>query len=138
MYAKTIESKSIAKSTLPTEITLKITALSYVSLKLKTFAHAEFAEEKFSSIDVIKRKIDEGVDLFDRGHKYQKITIDEDFPKYLFENLDKYKKFIKIISPIKIFLFKWLDPYIAKKIYYGTIWYQNRSKFLPKSVIFIK
>ncbi|MEC9444931.1 MAG: hypothetical protein VX408_07690, partial [Pseudomonadota bacterium] len=36
VYAKTIESKSIAKSTLPTEITLKITALSYVSLKLKT------------------------------------------------------------------------------------------------------
>ena len=65
-----------------------------ISLKLKTFAHTEFAQEKFSSIDVIKRKIDEGVDLFDRGHKYQKITIDEDFPKYLFENLDKYKKFI--------------------------------------------
>ena len=65
-----------------------------ISLKLKTFAHAEFAEEKFSSIDVIKRKIDEGVDLFERGHNYQKITIDEDFPKYLFQNLDKYKKFI--------------------------------------------
>ena len=32
-------------------------------------------------------------------------------------NKNKYKKFIKIISPIKIFLFKWLDPYIAKKIY---------------------
>ena len=65
-----------------------------ISLKLKTFAHAEFAGEKFSSIDVIKRKIDEGVDLFDRGHNYQKIIIDEDFPKYLFQNLDKYKKFI--------------------------------------------
>ena len=65
-----------------------------ISLKLKTFAHAEFAEEKFSSIDVIKRKIDEGVDLFERGHNYQKITIDEDFPQYLFQNLDKYKKFI--------------------------------------------
>ena len=65
-----------------------------ISLKLKTFAHSEFADEKFSSIDVIERKINEGVDLFDRGHKYQKITIDEDFPKYLFENLDKYKKFI--------------------------------------------
>ena len=32
-------------------------------------------------------------------------------------NKNKYKKFIKIISPIKIFLFKWLDPYIAKKVY---------------------
>ena len=65
-----------------------------ISLKLKTFAHSEFVDEKFSSIDVIKRKIDEGVDLFDRGHKYQKIAIDEDFPKYLLENLDMYNQFI--------------------------------------------
>ena len=66
-----------------------------ISLKLKTFAHSEFVDEKFSSIDVIKRQIDEGVDLFDRGHKYQKIAIDEDFPKYLLENLNKYSDWIK-------------------------------------------
>ena len=45
-----------------------------------------------------KAKIDEGVDLFDRGHNYQKIIIDEDFPKYLFQNLDKYKKFIILLN----------------------------------------
>jgi len=65
-----------------------------ISLKLKTFAHTEFAEEKFSSIYVIKKKIDEGVDLFERSHNYQKIDIDKNFPKYLLQNLDKYKKFI--------------------------------------------
>ena len=48
-----------------------------ISLKLKTFAHSEFADEKFSSVSkVIEEKIEKKIDLFERGHKYFKVEID--------------------------------------------------------------
>ena len=65
-----------------------------ISLKLKTFAHSEFSDEKFSSITVIEDKIRKRIDLFDRGHKYTKIEIDEKFPKEIKNNLDKFREFI--------------------------------------------
>jgi beta-1,4-mannosyl-glycoprotein beta-1,4-N-acetylglucosaminyltransferase len=65
-----------------------------ISTKLKTFAHIEFANEKFSSIDLIEKKINEKKDLFNRGHEYQKVEIDSNYPKYIRENLDKFQKFI--------------------------------------------
>ena len=34
------------------------------------------------------------MDLFERGHIYQKKEIDNTFPKYLIDNQDKFKKFI--------------------------------------------
>ena len=65
-----------------------------ISLKLKTFAHSEFADEKFSSTSVIKKKIDKCIDLFGRGHQYMKVEIDNTFPNYLKKNQDKFNKFI--------------------------------------------
>ena len=65
-----------------------------ISLKLKTFAHSEFADEKFSSTSVIKKKIDKCIDLFERGHQYTKVEIDNTFPNYLKNNQDKFNKFI--------------------------------------------
>ena len=65
-----------------------------ISLKLRTFAHSEFANKKFSAVNVIENKINKKVDLFDRGHQYQKVEIDESYPDYLKKNLDKFKDFI--------------------------------------------
>ena len=65
-----------------------------ISLKLKTFAHSEFAAEKFSSVESIKNNINNRVDLFGRGHKYEKIEIDHTFPNYLINNKEMFKKFI--------------------------------------------
>ena len=65
-----------------------------ISLKLKKFAHSEFSSDKFSSIDVIKKKINDKIDLFDRGHKYDIIQINEKFPKYILENLDQFNEYI--------------------------------------------
>ena len=65
-----------------------------ISLKLKTFAHSEFSSEEFSSPNVIKEKIEKKIDLFNRGYNYKKIEINETFPKYFLNNLEKYKKFI--------------------------------------------
>ena len=65
-----------------------------ISLKLKTFAHSEFSEKKFSDVDIIKSKIDRKIDLFERGHQYKKIELDSSFPKYLVSNYEKYKSVI--------------------------------------------
>ena len=65
-----------------------------ISLKLKTFAHSEFKDEKFSSISNIQNNIKKQNDLFGRGHKYQKIEIDNSFPEYFRKNYEKFKDFI--------------------------------------------
>ena len=65
-----------------------------ISLKLKTFAHTEFADEKYSSIKTIEKKIKNKIDLFGRNHIYEKINLDETFPEYLKNNIKKFKKFI--------------------------------------------
>ena len=65
-----------------------------ISLKLKTFAHSEFSTEKYSSVDLIKKKIENKEDLFERGHKYKFVELDKKFPKYILENKEKFNEFI--------------------------------------------
>ena len=65
-----------------------------ISTKLKTFAHTEFANERFSSIKIIIKNINDKKDLFNRGHVYKKVEINSDYPKYITDNLDKFQKFI--------------------------------------------
>ena len=43
-----------------------------ISIKLKSFAHTEFSGKFFSSPDIINKKINQRVDLYNRGHKYEK------------------------------------------------------------------
>ena len=65
-----------------------------ISLKLKTFAHSEFSDEKFSSEEIIRKKIANKEDLFERGHKYEKVKIDESYPDFLIKNIKYYKDYI--------------------------------------------
>ena len=65
-----------------------------ISLKLRTFAHKEFSGDKFSSVEIIKDKINKKIDLFNRGHTYKVIDIDNNFPKYILDNLEKFKNYI--------------------------------------------
>ena len=65
-----------------------------ISLKLKTFAHEEFSGDEFSSPDIINEKIEKKIDLFNRGHTYVKKNLDKSFPKYILDNLNKYKEYI--------------------------------------------
>ena len=65
-----------------------------ISLKLKTFAHEEFSGDEFASLDIINEKIEKKIDLFNRGHTYDKKNLDKSFPKYILDNLDKYKEYI--------------------------------------------
>ena len=65
-----------------------------ISLKLKTFAHKEFSGNEFSSTEVIKEKIEKKIDLFNRGHSYKVVKIDKNSPKYIVDNLYKFKEYI--------------------------------------------
>lgn len=66
-----------------------------MSIKLKTFAHSEFSGKKYSDIDIIKKKIKEKKDLFNRGQVFNKVNIDNTFPQYIRNNQYKLKKFIE-------------------------------------------
>ncbi len=65
-----------------------------ISNKLKTFAHTEYNKDEFCAPDIIRSKIKRRIDLFDRGHQYRMVNLDNSFPKYLIENYELYKDFI--------------------------------------------
>ena len=65
-----------------------------ISIKLKSFAHSEFSEDKFSNINVIKEKIQKKSDLFGRGWNFVRVKIDNTFPEYIFNNLEILKNHI--------------------------------------------
>ncbi len=60
-----------------------------ISLKLKTFAHEEFAKPEYSNIDIIRKNIQQHKDLFKRNLTYQKVDLDNSFPEYILENKQK-------------------------------------------------
>ena len=65
-----------------------------ISNKLKTFAHTEFNNEKYTDLEKIKDNINNLKDLFNRGNKFQKVNIDKSFPKYIIQNKEEYKEWI--------------------------------------------
>ncbi len=65
-----------------------------ISKKLKTFAHVEFSKKKYSSIQNIRKNIKNHRDLFGRGHIYERVKLNHNFPEYIRNNLKKFKKFL--------------------------------------------
>ena len=65
-----------------------------ISNKLKTFAHTEFNNEKYTDLEKIKDNINNLKELFNRGNKFQKVNIDESFPRYIIQNKEEYKEWI--------------------------------------------
>ena len=61
-----------------------------ISIKLKTFAHTEFSNAKFSSIKVIKEKINKKIDLYNRGWIFKKVKLNNFFPRYMINKLKKF------------------------------------------------
>ena len=65
-----------------------------LSIKLKTFAHEEFATDEYSNVGIIQEKIKKKKDLFNRGQIFKKVDLDNSFPEYIFKNQKKFNKFI--------------------------------------------
>jgi len=62
--------------------------------KIKSFSHGEYNDLRFINKNLLEKKINSGIDIFDRNIQYKKIDIDETFPQYILSNIDKYKKWI--------------------------------------------
>ena len=65
-----------------------------LSLKLKTFAHTEYASKKFSDVKIVKNKIKNFEDLFNKNLIYKKVLLNYKFPKYILKNKKKLKNWI--------------------------------------------
>ena len=62
--------------------------------KLHSFSEQQFNNKKFKDMDIIKNKIEQKKDLFDRGYDFKVLKVDQTFPKFIYENQDKFKDFI--------------------------------------------
>ena len=54
--------------------------------KLNSYAEQQWNNDKFKNIDVIKRKIDQKKDLFDRDYNFKVLKIDKTFHNYIIDN----------------------------------------------------
>jgi|688.fasta_scaffold61840_3 beta-1,4-mannosyl-glycoprotein beta-1,4-N-acetylglucosaminyltransferase len=67
-----------------------------ISLKIRAFAHSEYNKKCFFDPIIIKKKIKERKDLFNRGRTYKKILINKNnYPKFIFNSLNKFRNFIE-------------------------------------------
>ncbi|HDY88248.1 MAG TPA: hypothetical protein ENH82_09070 [bacterium] len=65
-----------------------------IALKLEAFAHAEFDTDFYKDADRIQKCLDTNTDLFNRtGLNYSIEPLDA--PKYVMNNIDRFKEFIK-------------------------------------------
>jgi beta-1,4-mannosyl-glycoprotein beta-1,4-N-acetylglucosaminyltransferase len=57
-----------------------------IQRKIKTFAHTELDQEKFTSLKNINESIQKGSDVFHRQVNYKKVEIDYSYPEYIIKN----------------------------------------------------
>ena len=62
--------------------------------KINSYSHQEFNTPQFTNVKNIEERILKGEDLFNRNIKYRVIKIDDNFPKYIVENQERYKDWI--------------------------------------------
>ena len=62
--------------------------------KLNSYAEQQYNNESFKNLETIKKKIELKQDLFDRKYNFEVQKIDNNFPKYIYKNREKFKKFI--------------------------------------------
>ena len=65
-----------------------------ISKKIKSYSHSEYNKTIYTDEKKIEERVKSRTDIFDRNFKYEKIHIDDTFPKYILENINKYKDWI--------------------------------------------
>ena len=65
-----------------------------ISKKIQSYSHSEYNKSIYNDEKKIAERINNRIDIFDRNFKYEKIDIDDTFPKYILENINKYKDWI--------------------------------------------
>ncbi len=67
---------------------------SDISKKIKSYSHSEWNKPEFTDEGKIEERIRNKIDIFDRNFKYEIVNLDDRFPKYILDNLVKYKDWI--------------------------------------------
>ena len=65
-----------------------------ISIKIKAYSHQEFYKDEFVNEEKIAERIKNRTDIFDRNYKYEKVDLDNTFPRYILENISKYQNWI--------------------------------------------
>ena len=65
-----------------------------ISKKIQSYSHSEYNIPEFTDEAKIAERIKNKIDIFDRKFKYEKIELDNTFPKYILENLNKFQNWI--------------------------------------------
>ncbi len=65
-----------------------------IANKIQSYSHGEFNTIENTDLDKIKKKIEDGKDIFGRGFKLVKVNIDSSFPDYIINNKDTLKDWI--------------------------------------------
>ena len=65
-----------------------------ISKKIKSYSHSEYNKTEFTDEKKIEERIKNRVDIFDRNFKYERVDLDDTFPKYILKNLNKYSSWI--------------------------------------------
>ena len=67
---------------------------SEIIIKLKSFAHSEMVKPHMLDENFIKNKIISQQDIFDREIVLKKIELNNNLPRYLIDNIEKFNEFI--------------------------------------------
>ena len=65
-----------------------------ISKKFKSLAETSWDKEEYFNENNIKEKIKQKIDLFNRGHTFERVNIDDTYPEYLQKNQNKFKEWI--------------------------------------------
>ena len=65
-----------------------------IKKKISSFAHIEFNNPNFNTLEKIEIAIENKKDLFNRDVFYKKIDLDNTFPEYILKNKKKFKNWI--------------------------------------------
>jgi hypothetical protein len=64
-----------------------------IKYKIESYSHQEFNNDAIK--DNLENAMSNDIDPFGRGNQFTRVEIDSSYPKYILDNLDKYKHLIK-------------------------------------------
>lgn len=67
--------------------------LDSIKYKIESYSHQEYNNDAIK--DNLENAMSNDIDPFGRGNQFTRVEIDSSYPKYILDNLEKYKHFIK-------------------------------------------
>ena len=59
------------------------------------YSFKEKIDDKFLELETVKENVKNKKDIIGRKDEFNKVTLDHNFPKYLLDNLSKYKEWLE-------------------------------------------